>query len=115
MLTIIWILKGILFLLFTFTGFNKILLPKDKLLNKGMKGLINLEAKQIKAAGVLEVLGALGLILPSLLNIYPILSAVFRPMPGIDNDSCRLDKLQIETFRYFKHCYFSNLHFHCLL
>jgi len=76
MVTTIWILKGTIFLLFTFTGINKIFLPKAKLLDKGMKGLVNLSDNQIKAAGLLEVLGALGLILPTLLNIYPFLSTI---------------------------------------
>lgn len=74
--TTIWILKGIIAMIFFYTGFNKILLPKDKLLENGMKGLIDLDDKQITTVGVLEVLGAVGLILPSLLNVYPILSAV---------------------------------------
>jgi uncharacterized membrane protein YphA (DoxX/SURF4 family) len=72
----IWILKGVIALLFTYTGVNKIFLPKTKLLDKGMKGLSDLDEKQIKSAGLLEVLGAFGLILPTLLNIYPILSAI---------------------------------------
>ena len=76
MTTTIWILKGFIALLFTFTGFNKIVLPKAKLLEKGMKGLINLDERQIKVTGFLEVLGVLGLILPTLLNIYPVLSAI---------------------------------------
>ena len=74
--TTIWILKGVIALLFTFTGVNKIFLPKAKLLDKGMKGLINLDEKQIKVVGLLEVLGAFGLILPALLNIYPVLSVI---------------------------------------
>ena len=76
MILIIWILKGLIALLFSFVGINKIVVPKAKLLEKGLKGLTNLDEKQIKAAGVLEVLGAIGLILPTALNIYPILSAV---------------------------------------
>lgn len=76
MTTTIWILKGIITLLFTFLGINKIFLPKAKLLDKGMKGLIDLDEKQIKVAGFLEVLGAFGLILPTLLNIFPVLSAI---------------------------------------
>lgn len=76
MTTTIWILKGAIALVFTFTGINKIFLPKAKLLGKGMKGLIDLDEKQIKSAGLLEVLGAFGLILPALLNIYPVLSAI---------------------------------------
>jgi hypothetical protein len=41
-----------------------------------MEGLIQLDERQIKGAGFLEFLGAIGLVLPSLLNFYPILSAV---------------------------------------
>lgn len=76
MTTTIWILKGIIALIFTFTGTFKIFLPKAKLLAKGMKGLIHLDERQIKVAGLLEILGACGLILPSLLNIFPALSAI---------------------------------------
>ena len=74
--TTIWIMKGVIALIFTFTGINKIFLTKAKLLDKGMKGLSNLDEKQIKVAGLLEVLGAIGLIMPALLNIYPVLSAI---------------------------------------
>lgn len=69
-------LKGLLATLFAFSGLNKLFLPKAKLLEKGMKGLVNLEEKPIKIVGFLEVLGAIGLILPGLLNIYPALSGV---------------------------------------
>lgn len=74
--TIVWILKGIIALIFILTGIAKIFLSKDKLLVMGMKGLINFNEKQIKVAGILEVLGAVGLIMPTLLNIYPVLSAI---------------------------------------
>jgi uncharacterized membrane protein len=76
MATTIWILKGAIALLFAFTGINKLLFSKTRLLDKGMNGLLNLDEEQIKVAGFLEVLGALGLILPDLLNIYPVLSAI---------------------------------------
>ena len=76
MATTIWILKWFIALLFTFTGSNKVVLPKTKLLDVGMKGLIDLDEQQIKVVGFLEVLGALGLILPTLLNIYPAISVV---------------------------------------
>lgn len=74
--TTVWILKSIIALIFILTGFAKIFFSKDKLLTKGMKGLTNIDEKQIKVAGILEVLGSVGLIMPTLLNIYPILSAV---------------------------------------
>lgn len=76
MITAIWILKGPIAALFAFVGANKMSIPKSKLLDKGMKGLIDLNEKQIKVAGGLEVLGAIGLILPSALNYFPILSAI---------------------------------------
>ena len=76
MATTIWILKWFIALLFTFTGSNKVVLPKTKLLDIGMKGLIDFDEQQIKVVGFLEVLGALGLILPTLLNIYPVISVV---------------------------------------
>ncbi|HRF39258.1 MAG TPA: DoxX family protein [Saprospiraceae bacterium] len=74
--TTIWVLKAATALLFIFVGINKLMLPKAKLLDKGMKGLINLDEKQIKTAGVLEILGAIGLILPSALNYFPALSSI---------------------------------------
>jgi hypothetical protein len=76
MVTIIWILKGVIALIFAFTGIFKLFLPKTKLLEKGMKGLIHLKEMQIKVVGLLEILGALGLILPTLINILPILTSV---------------------------------------
>lgn len=76
MTIVIWILKGVIALIFTFTGMSKIFLPKATLVQKGMKGLTDLNSTQIKVVGLLEVLGIVGLIFPSLLNIYPILSAI---------------------------------------
>jgi uncharacterized membrane protein len=74
--TTIWILKGIIALIFTFVGVNKIFRSKATLLDNGMKGLIDLNQQQIKAVGILEVLGAFGLILPTLFNTFPVLSAI---------------------------------------
>ena len=74
--TAIWILKGVIAVIFTFTGIYKIFLPKAKLLAKGMNGLIDLNEDQIKVVGLLEVLGVCGLILPAILNISPVISAI---------------------------------------
>lgn len=76
MTTTIWILKLIIGLLFIFTGISKIIVSKTKLLEKGMKGFINLDQKQIKIVGILELIGAIGLIFPSLINVYNIVSAI---------------------------------------
>ena len=76
MATTILVLKGFLAFLFMFTGMIKMVLPKATLLEKGMKGLIGLNDHQIKVIGFLEIMGACGLILPTLLNIYPVISSV---------------------------------------
>ncbi|HET6557366.1 MAG TPA: DoxX family protein [Prolixibacteraceae bacterium] len=76
MTTTILILKGVIALIFTFTGIYKIFLPKDKLLAKGMKGLIDLDQEQIELVGFLEVFGAFGLIMPALVNYLPMLSVI---------------------------------------
>jgi putative oxidoreductase len=75
-MTTIWIIKITIAVLFAFAGTNKVFLSKTKLIDKGMKGLIDLDEKQIKIAGILEVLGATGLILPSVFNYYPVLAAI---------------------------------------
>ena len=76
MTTAIWILKGVIALIFTLTGICKTFVPKAKLISQGMKGLINLDKEQIELVGLLEVLGAFGLIMPSLVNYLPMLSAI---------------------------------------
>lgn len=76
MFVTIWILKSLLALLFLLVGASKLLLPKVKLLDKGMKGLIGLDPIQIKMAGLLEVLGSMALVLPSVLNFNPLLTTI---------------------------------------
>jgi hypothetical protein len=68
-------LKGLLALMFVFSAVNKLLLPKAKLLEKGMKALKNLNEMQIKTTGMLELAGALGLVLPYMLG-WPFLLSV---------------------------------------
>jgi uncharacterized membrane protein YphA (DoxX/SURF4 family) len=74
--TFIWILQILMACLFLFSGINKLFLPKSQLLEKGMKGLANLADNQIKIVGILEVLGVMGLILPALLSIFPIVTSI---------------------------------------
>ena len=76
MTTTIWIIKSVLALLFVITGAMKLALPKNKLLEKGLKALLNINEQQIRGIGLLEVLGGIGLILPGMLNIFPFLSGI---------------------------------------
>jgi len=62
----LWIVQGLLALLFLFAGGMKLVLPLEKL-----TGPIELPGLFLRFIGVCEVLGALGLILPGLLRIRP--------------------------------------------
>lgn len=113
--TTIWILKGFIALLFTFTGLSKIVLPKTKQLDKGMIGLIGLSEKQIKLTGFLEILGASGMILPSLLNIYPDLSAIASLCLGVTMIVKGWIHVKTQTFNCSQHCRFCVLYSDCIL
>ena len=62
----LWIVQGLLALLFLFAGGMKLVLPLEKL-----TGPVPLPGFFIRFIGVAEVLGAIGLILPGLLRIRP--------------------------------------------
>ena len=62
----LWIAQGLLALVFLFAGGMKLVLPLEKL-----TGPISLPGPLLRFIGVVEVLGALGLILPGLLRIRP--------------------------------------------
>lgn len=62
----LWIVQGLLALLFLWAGGVKLVLPLEKL-----AGPIELPGPFLRVIGVAEVLGAIGLILPGLLNIRP--------------------------------------------
>lgn len=62
----LWIIQGLLAALFIFAGGMKLVLPLEKL-----AGPVAMPGTFLRFIGVCEVLGALGLILPSLLRIRP--------------------------------------------
>lgn len=62
----LWIVQGLLALLFLFAGGMKLILPLAQL-----TGPIPLPGVFMRFIGVAEVLGALGLILPGLLRVRP--------------------------------------------
>ena len=63
---VLWIVQGLLALLFLFTGGTKLILPLEVLTEQfPLPGLF------VRFLGVAEVLGAIGLILPGLLGIRP--------------------------------------------
>jgi hypothetical protein len=62
----LWIVQALLAALFLFSGGMKLVLPLDKL-----TGPIPMPGAFLRFIGVIEVLGALGLILPGLFRIRP--------------------------------------------
>jgi uncharacterized membrane protein YphA (DoxX/SURF4 family) len=71
----LWIAAGLLAAVFLMAGTMKIAQPKEKLVGM-MKWAVPVPEAQIKALGLVEVLGAVGVILPRALNIAPVLTPV---------------------------------------
>jgi hypothetical protein len=67
---VLWVLQVLLALLFLWAGGMKLVLPLEKL-----AGPVALPGLFLRFIGVVEVLGGLGLILPGLLRIRPVLTA----------------------------------------
>jgi uncharacterized membrane protein YphA (DoxX/SURF4 family) len=68
----LWILAGILAALFLAAGATKLTQPRSKL-QKNMGWVDDHSDTSVKLIGTAEVLGAIGLILPAVLDIAPIL------------------------------------------
>ncbi|MFD0203244.1 MULTISPECIES: DoxX family protein [Saccharothrix] len=71
----LWIVTGLLATAYFFGGGGKLVLSKQKIAATGHSAAWteNWSAGSIKAIGVLEMLGALGLVLPAVLDIAPVL------------------------------------------
>lgn len=70
----LWIASGLLALAYIFAGATKALRPKDKLTN--LPWTEDYSAGTVKFIGVAEFLGGLGLILPWLTGIAPVLTPI---------------------------------------
>lgn len=71
--TILWVVQILLALLFAAAGFGKLTMPKEKLTAR-MGWAEDFSPNTLKAIGLAEVLGAVGLILPALTGILPWLT-----------------------------------------
>ncbi|MEU1751904.1 DoxX family protein [Micromonospora matsumotoense] len=69
----LWIIAGLLALIFLASGVMKLIQSKEKLVASGYAVLDDFGPGVIKAIGVLEILAAVGLILPAALDIAPVL------------------------------------------
>ena len=69
----LWIIAGVLAAAFLASGAVKVAQPKDKLVASGTEFLEDFSPVSIKTIGLLEVLAAVGLVLPGALDIAPVL------------------------------------------
>jgi len=70
----LWIIAGLLAAVFLVAGTSKLFIPQEKLAKApGAGWVLDFSAGFVKALGAVEILGAVGLILPALLDIAPIL------------------------------------------
>jgi hypothetical protein len=72
-----WILSGLLAALYLAAGTTKLLQSREKLLAQGnMNWVEDFDGGQLNAIAALELLGAVGLILPWALDIAPVLTPI---------------------------------------
>src|SRR5690349_10042282 len=70
----LWVIAGLLAFAFLAAGLTKLSQPKQKLAaSPGMNWTENFSPGMIKLIGLLEILAAIGLILPAALGITPVL------------------------------------------
>ena len=69
----LWIIAGLLALVFLAGGVVKLIAPRERLAAAGLRFVEDFSPGAVKAIGALEILAAVGLILPAALDIAPIL------------------------------------------
>jgi hypothetical protein len=70
----LWIVAGLLAVAYLAGGGLKLIMPKEKIATvRGGGWVEDFSAGSVKAIGALEVLGAVGLVLPAVLDIAPVL------------------------------------------
>lgn len=70
----LWIIAGLLAAVFLVAGGNKLFIPKAKLAKAPGGGWVNdFSTGFVKSLGTVEILGAIGLIVPAWVGIAPIL------------------------------------------
>ncbi len=72
----LWVLQGLLGVMFAMAGAAKMMQPMDALQGMGMTFVTYTPEAVVRFIGVSELAGGLGLVLPSALRIQPILTPV---------------------------------------
>jgi len=73
--TVIWIAQGILAAVFLAVGLMKLAQPREALQEK-TPYVEDFTDRQVKAIGTVEVLGAIGAVVPAALKVAPILAPI---------------------------------------
>ncbi|HET6509047.1 MAG TPA: DoxX family protein [Baekduia sp.] len=73
---VIWIVQILLATVFLLAGLTKLGQPREKLVEGPMAWAGDFSDVQVKGIGALEVLAAIGLILPAALGVVPVLTAL---------------------------------------
>jgi uncharacterized membrane protein YphA (DoxX/SURF4 family) len=73
--TALWIVAGLLTAIYLLSGFGKLFTPREKMagMMDAARWVLDFSPGALKAIGAVEVLGAVGLVLPALLGIAPVL------------------------------------------
>ena len=74
--TALWIVSGVLAMIFMAAGLTKLTQPRAKLAAGPMPWAADVSDAQFRTIGLLEVAGAVGVILPAALGVAPVLSAL---------------------------------------
>ena len=74
MLIALWIITALLAVAFLGAGIMKLLRPRSALIDGGMPWAADFSPTAIKTIAALEVVGAIGLVVPLLTSIAPVLS-----------------------------------------
>ena len=71
----LWIIAGLLAVVYLAAGIAKLIVPKEKIaaITPSARWVEDFSAVSVKAIGALEVLAAVGLVLPAALGIAPVL------------------------------------------
>ncbi|MCW2739327.1 DoxX family protein [Nocardioides sp.] len=70
---VLWVIAAVLAAAFAMAGFMKATTPKEKLA-ESMGWVEDFSAGTVRFIGVVEILGAVGLVLPAALDIAPVLT-----------------------------------------
>jgi hypothetical protein len=80
--TAVWIVSGLLAATYLFAGFNKVTQPLSKL-RPQMGWVDEIPERLVRVIGILEILGAAGLILPKLTGVIDERSGVEGTLTGL--------------------------------